>query len=1003
MSGKNFKYDAFISYRHTELDIFVAELLHKQLESFKVPKIADKEIKETGKQGIKRVFRDKDELPLVGNLSAPITEALKDSEFLIVICSPRTQESLWVQREIETFLQYRDASHILAVLIEGEPEEAFPPQICTVKKEIVEKDGTVRYEEIPVEPLAADVRGESKKEIKSKLKQEMLRIAAPMLGCEYNDLKNRHRERRIKRLLVTFATAGTICLAFGAFSTYQAIRIQKQADRIKEQSEALSEEYEKNLILQSKSLSDKAIELYEKGDRVGALLVALAGVPEDLEYPDRPIVAESTAALSKILQVYENESSFEPYFMLAHDTITETSILNEDGTILVSLDQLGQLYSWDVDTGKVLAKTKDIMGITKEDNLLFVDKNKFICVGTNGVACINAKDLSGLWSVTDMAYSNIVLSSDKKMAAVSGKGMISIYDVETGKVISTYENLQNNNLGNAMRFSPNGQYLLTCLTSYFDEGNGKGVLLKTDSGQVVNTYETEYITWDQVLVADSGECYVISYNSNELGEYGATMKQKITCFDGNGSVRFESGGMMAVFADMKFWGENIIYPDGRSLNIISSVDGSLIRQINYSANIRNYQVFQDDNVIMAGLSDGSVFVSILGEKEELTKQYLDAIDYNVRHVYHNQSKIVEEPVASNEIFVYKNALGSKADLIGEMESSVLEVEVTSDNKLLLAYDGKSVTAYGVADKKQLFQVETEDYAREMILMEKENQFFLFKRNCLTIYGLQDGKLLKEIPLEGNGYYDEQRKVFVDNVGGKMLLYDMITLEQKESYEITDYADYVEGYMSENKKLIVGLDNQNNGFYYNVETKEKSNLDWQAESLVPNNQGTEYMVTDSEKNQISIYEFGETSPRAVMEVKIDFIDAVGFSPNGEYVFLSSKDDSVKIYDVYDLSLVKTLENMPGIDKWETVEAKNMELMYDGSGHSVGYLFNNDMELLYEIPSFKKITPDGMHIYSNSGTRILAFPVYDLQMLVDEAKELLDGRKLTEEEKERYYVR
>ena len=122
MSQKIFKYDAFISYRHAELDSFVAELLHKQLESFKVPKIANKEIKETGKQGIKRVFRDKDELPLVGNLSAPITEALKDSEFLIVICSPRTQESLWVQREIETFLQYRDASHILAVLIEGEPD-----------------------------------------------------------------------------------------------------------------------------------------------------------------------------------------------------------------------------------------------------------------------------------------------------------------------------------------------------------------------------------------------------------------------------------------------------------------------------------------------------------------------------------------------------------------------------------------------------------------------------------------------------------------------------------------------------------------------------------------------------------------------------------------------------------------------------------------------------------------------------------------------------------------
>lgn len=98
MSRKEFKYDAFISYRHAELDSFVAELLHKQLESFKVPRLADKEIKETGKQGIKRVFRDKDELPLAGNLSAPITEA-------------------------------------------------FPPQLCTMKQKITAEDGTVAYEE----------------------------------------------------------------------------------------------------------------------------------------------------------------------------------------------------------------------------------------------------------------------------------------------------------------------------------------------------------------------------------------------------------------------------------------------------------------------------------------------------------------------------------------------------------------------------------------------------------------------------------------------------------------------------------------------------------------------------------------------------------------------------------------------------------------------------------------------------------------------------------------
>lgn len=31
------KYDAFISYRHAELDLYIAKKLHKGLETFKVP------------------------------------------------------------------------------------------------------------------------------------------------------------------------------------------------------------------------------------------------------------------------------------------------------------------------------------------------------------------------------------------------------------------------------------------------------------------------------------------------------------------------------------------------------------------------------------------------------------------------------------------------------------------------------------------------------------------------------------------------------------------------------------------------------------------------------------------------------------------------------------------------------------------------------------------------------------------------------------------------------
>lgn len=151
MSDK-FKYDAFISYRHTELDKFVAENLHKQLEAFHFPKGLAKKRKGQ-KNKIERVFRDKDELPLTSNLEDPILQALNNSEWLIVICSPRLRESMWCKKEIETFVSLRGREHVLAVLVEGEPAESFPDELLYKLEDVKQPDGSVKQVKIPVEPL----------------------------------------------------------------------------------------------------------------------------------------------------------------------------------------------------------------------------------------------------------------------------------------------------------------------------------------------------------------------------------------------------------------------------------------------------------------------------------------------------------------------------------------------------------------------------------------------------------------------------------------------------------------------------------------------------------------------------------------------------------------------------------------------------------------------------------------------------------------------------------
>ena len=89
---KEVHYDAFISYRHSDVDSFVASNLHKKLENFRLPKSVAKKI---GKSKLSRVFRDEAELAVSDNLSEEIEKALSNSKYLIAICSPEYLQSVW--------------------------------------------------------------------------------------------------------------------------------------------------------------------------------------------------------------------------------------------------------------------------------------------------------------------------------------------------------------------------------------------------------------------------------------------------------------------------------------------------------------------------------------------------------------------------------------------------------------------------------------------------------------------------------------------------------------------------------------------------------------------------------------------------------------------------------------------------------------------------------------------------------------------------------------------
>lgn len=406
------RYDAFISYRHSEPDMFVAKRVHKGLETFKVPRAV---AKKAGKKRINRVFRDQEELPIGSDLGDNIEGALRESEFLIVICSPRTPDSYWVQKEISTFIKMHGREHILAILVEGEPDEAFPKQLT------MDENG------VPIEPLAADVRGKTDHEIKKKLKTEIMRLAAPLLHCSYDDLRQRHKERFMKKVMAATTGVAALAVAFGLYNAYNTLMIQKN--------------YEGKQINQSKYLADLSLSLLEEGDRRTAALIALEALPS--QGNERPYVASAQYALGESLNIYDTGNQVGMDYALKHDVPVSDMNFSIDGTKLVTIDQAGYLYVWDVEEYTLLAKlppdfNESNLVVSINDAKLNTD-NSIIIADEKGLRSVNF-DGTLNWQVESEERDTFALIDiEAGIAACVSIERVTFYDVNNGKELGSME------------------------------------------------------------------------------------------------------------------------------------------------------------------------------------------------------------------------------------------------------------------------------------------------------------------------------------------------------------------------------------------------------------------------------------------------------------------------------------------------------------------------------------------------------------------------------------
>jgi tetratricopeptide (TPR) repeat protein len=237
------KYRAFISYSHR--DARWASWLHATLETYRPPKPLVGKITERGEvpKRLTPIFKDREELPSAVDLGGLVNAALADSACQIVICSPNSAKSRWVNEEILAFKRLGREDRILTLIVAGEPnatdmpgreqEECFPPAL----RFKLGADGALG--DVRTEPIAADARpGKDGKH------RAALKLAAGLLGVGFDTLRRREQQRRNRRLFAfsCAAMAGMVVTSgLAVFAVVQRDRAQRQTVRAEAEARTAQE------------------------------------------------------------------------------------------------------------------------------------------------------------------------------------------------------------------------------------------------------------------------------------------------------------------------------------------------------------------------------------------------------------------------------------------------------------------------------------------------------------------------------------------------------------------------------------------------------------------------------------------------------------------------------------------------------------------------------------------------------------------------------------------
>ena len=717
---RKYKYDAFISYRHIEPDLTIAKILHEMIEKFNIPKhlrTVSNDENSINDKHIFRVFRDREELS-TKDLSTMIEEAIANSKNLIVICSKRTSLSPWCRKEVQLFKKIHGVNNIIPVLIEGEPDEAFIDELKNLKVTFINSENV--EEEKNIELLAADIRPDevkspsfkgyeileyskdpklnelTKKSLDILKKSEIYRIVASMLNVNYGDLKLRHQERYLKRIIYTSIAASIAMLIFVISVTTLYLKSVASERKANEQSSLMT--------------LNMANEANLQGDRILGVLIAQEAMKN---------VSPKMEKYNKLKAQYENILNnslitlpFSNQFILATESETEAFGISSDSKWLMSSGSFNNAIIWNLENGEI-QKTLTFEAPVVSIALSPDSKKSYVGTANNKIFEVNMEnyEIKNIFGDANLpAVAMRVSKNNKYLIALRNFLILDIFDIHSQKKLYSFTfPIDNMITGFTENPQTNNFFILrkdNSITEY-DINTGEALIVHA----LATNSEKNFLR--KMTVSDNG---ILFYSDIQDNTESIVMKNL-------------QSGQINHATNVRIFSSNIVVNKDASLLYVNSLNNFITRfdlsnlkpdeeinvperatyldtkRIQYNESIETFALSPDENTLAVVLKN--MTVGAFSGIKNMTTNYSSEFILNEKSTHKSPIEIIRFTPDSKKIITsaddYTIRVMDTESTIGD--SQLLDGKIVAssrDKNSILILSGEKISKYNFDTNKEEF-------------------------------------------------------------------------------------------------------------------------------------------------------------------------------------------------------------------------------------------------------------------------------------------------------------